>query len=308
LSNNLTIWITGTSGFIGYRLYKSLLDEKLNIIQISLNFKNLIFNNWNDEKLKVQNYLDQRLKINNKPDIIIHLGWGKMIDPWSHYHIKENVNKSIELFKFAKINQVKKIIFCGSMNEYADVSGPIHELTKTNKTNKIVTNYAKGKLKVTNYGLDLFNNSFTQFYVVRPSYVYGPGQKKSSLISQLFEAYRKSTSLDLTSCNSYRDYIYVDDVVHLFKLIILHNPKDKGIYNVGSGKCITVKYFVNTIWKTLNADPNKLKFNALEDRKEHPQPPSYYDNVKLKLNFKWVPTRTLSQGINQMANEILKIQ
>ena len=43
-SNLFTIWITGTSGFIGSRLYKSLLNEKLNIIQISLNFKNLMFN------------------------------------------------------------------------------------------------------------------------------------------------------------------------------------------------------------------------------------------------------------------------
>ena len=303
-SNLFTIWITGTSGFIGSKLYKSLLNEKLNIIQISLNFKNLIFNNWNDEKIKLQNYLDKKLKINKKPDAIIHLGWGRMNDPWSNYHIKENLNKSIELFKFAKTNQVNKLIFCGSMNEYGDVSGSINELTKTNR---IITNYAKGKLMVTKYGLNYFKNTFTKFYVVRPSYVYGPGQIESSLISQLFKTYRKSAFIDLTSCKAYRDYVYVDDVVYLFKQIILQNPNDEGIYNIGSGKCITIKHFVNTIWKTLKANPNKLKFNALEDRKEQPQPPSYYDNVKLKLNFKSIPNTTLSQGISQMINEILKI-
>ncbi len=44
----------------------------------------------------------------------------------------------------------------------------------------------------------------------------------------------------MSHCRLYRDYIFVDDVASAFYKIVKLNGKE-GIYNVGSGKIITLK-------------------------------------------------------------------
>ena len=59
-----------------------------------------------------------------------------------------------------------------------------------------------------------FKNSNTKFYVVRPSYVYGPFQRKGTLVDLLIKAWKKKRIIKMTKCKGYRDYIYIDDVAN----------------------------------------------------------------------------------------------
>ena len=111
----------------------------------------------------------------------MHLGWGYE-RPWNIYHIKNNYNKTKTLFEFQN-NNVKKFIFCGSMNEYGDLTG---SLRRKSYHGEILTKYAISKSSLTNLGTNYFKKSDTHFYVIRPFYVYGYGQEKNSLINQLF--------------------------------------------------------------------------------------------------------------------------
>ena len=125
------IYITGTSGFIG----RAVLEE--------LNLKGIIY-----KKLKIRQKISNKdlnlvSKLSSKNDsILIHLGWGKMGDPWSNFHLKNNYENSLKLFKIAKKNKFKKVIFCGSMNEYGNKYGPLKEGMKSGK---LETLYAKSK-------------------------------------------------------------------------------------------------------------------------------------------------------------------
>ena len=153
------IYITGSNGFIGKSLCRLLKKNKIKF-----------------EKVKIRKKIKKNIFkkfFYKKENILIHLGWAKMNDPWSIYHEKYNYINSKRLFGLAKKLNFKKIIFCGSINEYGNKVGKIKETTKPGK---IETLYAKSKLKLTNFGLKFFKNSNTKFYTVRPSYVYGPFQ------------------------------------------------------------------------------------------------------------------------------------
>ena len=146
-------------------------------------------------------------------------------------------------------------------------------------------------------------NSTTEFYSIRPFYVFGFGQEKNSLINQLFKASITNQNINLSSCNVFRDYIYVYNVVYAFLNIINSNFKNPGIYNVGSGKSIKLKTFVKKIWSRLDKDNKMLKFDRLENKKEQAQLKSFSNNSKIKKYYNWKIKYKLDDGINHMVKE-----
>ena len=84
-----------------------------------------------------------------------------MEDPWSSFHLKNNYENSIKLFKIAKKNNFNKVIFCGSMNEYGNKYGPLKEEMKSGK---LETLYAKSKFKLTKFGLIFLKNLIRNFF------------------------------------------------------------------------------------------------------------------------------------------------
>lgn len=280
------IYITGSSGFIGKSLL-SLLKKK------KLKFK----------KIKIRKEIKPNIigKLSAKEEhFLIHLGWGKMHDPWSTYHKKYNYVNSEKLFRIVKKLNFKKVILCGSINEYGNKIGKIKETTKPGK---VETFYAKCKLKITNFGLKFFKNSNTKFYVVRPSYVYGPFQRKGTLVDLLIKASKKKELLRMTKCESYRDYIFVDDVASGIIKILLNNAKNNyGIYNFGSQQCITIKDFIVLLSRTLNFDCKYLKFGAVHEKKEQKQFKSYLVSEKAYKILAWKPYYTLKKGFEKIAD------
>ena len=289
------ILITGSSGFIGSKLCISLQKSNKYIIKKLKLSKKEFENQKFFKKYLIENY--------KKIDIVVHLGWGYMKDPWNIYHIKNNYNKTKTLFEFSKKNNVKKFIFCGSMNEYGDLTGSLKE---NRKPGEILTKYAISKSLLTNLGTNYFKKSDTHFYVIRPFYVYGYGQEKNSLINQLFFAAKNNKDISLSDCLSYRDYVYVYDVITAFIAIIKSNFNKPGIYNVGSGKSILLKTFVKNIWAKLNKNPKMLKFGNIKNKKEQIQLKSFSNNTKLKKTYSWKNKFDINQGINHMIREYKK--
>jgi len=278
------IYITGSSGFIGKSLCNLLNRKKLEFKKVKIR-----------KKIK-QNIIGQ-LSPKNK-NVLIHLGWGKMENPWSVYHEKYNYINSVRLFKIAKKLNFNKVIFCGSINEYGNKAGKIKETTRPGK---IETLYAKSKIKVTNFGLRFFRNSNTSFYTVRPSYVYGPFPKKGTLIDLLINASKKKRIIKMTKCEGYRDYIFVDDVASGIIKILLNNTKKKcDIYNLGSQSCMTIKDFILSLSKILNFESCYLKFGAIPEKREQKQLMSYLVTKKAYKILGWKPKYTLKKGLKKI--------
>ena len=295
---NKSIWLTGSRGFIGKHLVQGL---KKNNIDIKCFSNNLSLNKI--EKNVEQNlfYMDfsSRENINKQiekfgcPDIFIHLGWGDMESPMSTRHLTDNVNEAEILIDSFYSAGIEKFIFIGSMNEYGARLGSLSEDMKPKGR---LTNYAKGKIQVADYGYNRSKFYNKIFIHIRPFYVFGPGQRKGSLINELFDANLNKRHAKLGPCDHYRDYIYVSDVTE--GIVRLSKIEETNTINLGSGSFIQVKDYVILFWKYLGGDLDKLKFGSRKMSKDEPEQPKSYANLsKLKELTNWHPSYSIEYGI-----------
>jgi nucleoside-diphosphate-sugar epimerase len=294
MSNKLNlskIWISGSRGFIGMHLV-SEIAKFYSILCVS-NRKDT--ENQDDQLIFVdfQNEISIRDAIEKYgvPDIFIHLGWGDVPNSHSEMHLKENVSQSkkliTELFKAG----LDKFIFVGSMNEYGDRTGSLsEEMTPVGW----LTNYTKGKIEVASFGFTKALEMNKKFIHIRLFYTYGP--LGGSLTQDLYRAYKNKTAVSLGSCEHYRDYTHVSDIVKGIKLLC--DVDESTTVNLGSGKAIQLKEFVSVFWNMLGGKSEMLHFGEKIVGKEQPQPYCYANLDKLqKLTGGWKPSTSLEDGI-----------
>ena len=87
------IVITGSSGLLGSSIVRLLQKKKIKIINISNNKRNKksIFVDY-ASKSSINKFIEKF----GLPYLFIHSGWGKMSEPLSEYHIKENYRKKTD--------------------------------------------------------------------------------------------------------------------------------------------------------------------------------------------------------------------
>jgi nucleoside-diphosphate-sugar epimerase len=282
------ILMTGSNGFIGKKISNILRKKEISFTKINL--RTLFFEDL-DQK-KIDNYLKKKIK-KKKKIFLVHLGWGKIGYPWSGYHIKKNYVKTQILFNFANKNKFKKVLFCGSMNEYGNRNGALRELMKPIA---LSTKYSISKYLSTEYGLRLFKNSLTKFYCIRPSYVYGYDQRKGTAISTLIDSIKKKIPINLTHCKIFRDYVFVEDVAKAFYLLLTSKSNSYGIFNVGSGQITTLRHLIEKIAYLSGFEKKFLNFGFLKTKKEQPHPKCFMNNSKLFKVLKWRPSNNLDRG------------
>ena len=188
------------------------------------------------------------------------------------------------------------------MNEYGSLVGRLSEEMKPKGR---LINYAKGKIKVAQHGFKIADYFGKLFIHIRPFYVYGSGQRKGSLINELFEAFQNNRDTKLGPCDHFRDYIYVMDVVE--GIIQSRSINNSCTINFGIGSFIKVKDFVTIFWEKLGGDMTKLKFGFQPMLKYEPdQPKSYADLTRLYELTQWKPTYSIEKGIEATIDGLLK--
>jgi nucleoside-diphosphate-sugar epimerase len=296
-----TIWITGSHGFVGNHLVSELIPF-YNVKRIS-NSTNLEFSYQDDTiSFDFKNKLDIQKIIETigVPDIFIHLGWGSMDDPHSTLHLTTNVLQSQNLIDILYSSGLEKFIFLGSMNEYGEHVGSLSE----NLTPKgYLTNYAKGKINVANYGFKSSKLHNKIFIHIRLFYTIGRIERGGSLIRELYNSSKNNIALSLGPCEHFRDYISIVDTVKGIRLLC--DVSESITVNLGSGKSTKMKDFVNLFWNKLGGSSEMLQFGTKSVSKEQPQQNCYANLDRLKtLTGGWKPTQSIEEGISFTINEL----
>ena len=177
------------------------------------------------------------------------------------------------------------IVGCSSWSKI--IIKEINNIKKFKLTSIVCRNKKKKQKKIKN------------FYSIRPSYIYGHNQRKGTLIDLLLKSIKKNKKLNMSHCKLYRDYIFVDDVAKAFLNVTKRNG-DKGIYNVGSGKVITLRKLILTIAKKAQFPKKLLNFGKLPKKKEQQHPKCFMDTKKLKSNFGWKVNYNLDNGVERI--------
>jgi nucleoside-diphosphate-sugar epimerase len=295
-----SVWISGSNGYIGTFLKSALIEAKFKVICLSSSQsldRNVIHLDFSN-KAKIK----EVLKKYGPPETFIHLGWKNVYKINDKSHTGLNVDNSINLIDELYSAGTKRIIFVGSVSEYADQVGVLKESdidrTPENK-------YIEGKVKVGKYGLKSAARLNRIFLHVRLFSTYGAGQSHNSLIKQLFECSLTENNMSLSPCLHYRDYIYISDAIKGFIKLTFVN--ESGVVNLAGGEAIQLKNFVKLFWRELGANPDRLIFGGHEQPLyEQSQPKAYSDQSKIKRLTGWTPKTSINDGIKLTIEEMKK--
>ena len=292
----MKILITGSSGFIGFHLTKTLLEKgnkvhgydsmnnyydvklkktRLNILR---KYKNFFFTKG---LLENQKLLNQSV-LKFKPSIIIHLaaqaGVRYSIDNPDIY-LNSNILGTFNVIKIAHKIKVKHLIIGSSSSVYgANKKIPFQEVDKTDHQ---VSFYAATKKSTESLAHSYSSLWKLPITMLRFFTVYGPLGRPDMAYFKFTKKILNGKKIDIYNKGKmYRDYTYVDDIVSgIYKLlnkIPSLNSKKKfkndslspvapfRILNIGNTKKIYLLDFINTLEKELN---KKVKRNYMPMQK-----------------------------------------
>ncbi len=266
MDSKIKLLITGYNGYIGKILIKFLKKKNIKFKKLDLkkttNYKNFT------HLLHLQ-FLIEEKRINLKKNVSI-------------------MNKII------KICQSNKLFLIFPSTASFNFKGKV----KINNNIKIINYYTWAKSECEKKIISKSKNGKLNYTILRIFNVYGETIKNKYYISRLIKIFKKAKKFErikIKFSENVRDYIHVSDLNYLFLKVI--KKKQKGIFEVGSGRSLTIKSLSNKINDLFD------KKNALIFINPKKSPKNFYSKSNIKNTkkvFKWVPRIKLLNGLRQL--------
>tara|TARA_B100001123_G_C15272123_1_gene1010714 strand:+ start:467 stop:1450 length:984 start_codon:yes stop_codon:yes gene_type:complete len=300
----MKIVVTGGAGFIGSNLVDKLVELKHSVKVID-NFSTGREENLNKVKNKISIVnLDISIKSKDLDNHLSNVDWifhfagladivPSITNPDQYFN--SNVLGTLNVLEAAKKNKIKKFIYAASAscygipkkyptdeNSLVDPQYP-YALTK-NLGEKIVMHWAN-VYDMPNISLRFFN-------------VYGPRSRTTGAYGAVFGVFlaQKLANKPLTIVgdgNQTRDFIHIYDLVDAM-IGIVNKPHIKKIYNLGSGKEVSV----NQIAKLIGGEKTFVPKRPGEPDR------SCADISKIKKDIGWAPAISIEKGIDMLIKNI----
>lgn len=316
----MKILVTGGLGFIGSHTVVELAKENHEVIIADnlYNAKEDVLNKLEkitDKKFKLYKYdLTDKEKVEeifkeNNIDAVIHFAGYKAVgesvrEPLMYY--SNNLISTINLLEVMKKYNVKKIVFSSSATVYGEQAVP--KYVETMKRGETTSPYGTTKAMIEKILEDLYfsDNSWD---IILLRYFNPVGAHESGLIGEepngipnnLMPYVMKVAAgkLEVLSIfgNDYptpdgtgvRDYIHVVDLAKGHVKALENAPKGLNVYNLGSGKGVSVYELVTTFEKV-----NNIKVNhKFVERRAGDLPEYYADPSKALKELNWKTEKTL---------------
>lgn len=226
MSFNKTIFLTGSTGFVGTNL-KGKFINKYTIVDYERNTQPVINTN-----------------------AVIHLA-GKAHDlknvlkPDDYYEVNYELTK--KMFDNFLISESKVFIFLSSIKAVVDDLNS--ELTEEQIPTPR-THYGKSKLLAEKYILSKKIPKSKRVYILRPSMIHGPGNKGN--LNLLYNILKKGFFWPLGSFKNKRSYCSIDNLLFIIDEIIENENIESGIYNIADDESISTNEIVKLASFTLN--------------------------------------------------------
>ena len=323
----MEIFITGSSGFIGFHLSKKLLDKG----HIVHGFDSM--NNYYDVKLKKARYqilkkykrfsftkgkLENHKTLSKsilkfKPKAIIHLaaqaGVRYSIEK-PRVYLDSNITGTYNIIELAKKVNVKHLLIASSSSVYgANKDMPFKEIDKTETQLSI---YAATKKSTESIAHSYSNIWKIPITMLRFFTVYGPWGRPDMALFKFTKAILEEKPIDVFNYGKHtRDFTYIDDIVEGV-IKSLDSPAISNvdwnsdqpdpatskapwrIYNIGNNKSVQLMDYIDALEKTLGKKA-KINFLSLQPG-DVPDTYANTDNLNEKFNYK--PSTSVVEGVS----------
>lgn len=252
----MKVLVTGASGFIGKHLIPKLLEKQYEVIAITRSSESIQELKWSSRIQIIQCDLYESYAdiFNNQPDfnILIHLAWQNLPNFQESFHISKNLPENYAFLKAAVDKKIPHILVAGTCLEYGMQSGALSEDLETKPS--VAYGIAKDTLRKSIEKLKSEKDFIFQW--LRFFYIYGEGQAKNSLLSQLDMAVKNGDEeFKMSLGTQLRDYLSINDVVNNI-ILSISNTDVQGVINCCSGNPISVLDLVVNRCKELGVNIN----------------------------------------------------
>ena len=154
--------------------------------------------------------------------------------------------------------------------------------------------------------LVFFSDSFPVINM-RIEHIYGPNDVAAKFIPSITKKLSdpSTTSIDLSPGLQVRDFIYIDDVVEAFYLVVENHSDQTQIgfveYQIGTGEGTTIRDLVRKIAK-LSESNSILDFGALPYRDKEIM--TSISDKGFQERFKWTHQTTLESGLIEVISRL----
>ena len=255
----MKIFITGSSGFIGFHLSKKLLDKGHSVHGFDS------MNNYYDVRLKKNRYqilkkhkkfsfTKNRLEnkkilgdsiLNFKPEIIIHLaaqaGVRYSIEK-PRVYLDSNITGTYNIIELAKKVKVKHLLIASSSSVYgANKELPFKEIDKTETQLSIYSATKKSTESIAHSYSNIWKIPITMMRIFT---VYGPWGRPDMALFKFTKGIIGKKKIDIYNKGKmYRDFTYIDDIVDGINALINKAPNLKQLGKIKNDSLSSVAPF-----------------------------------------------------------------
>lgn len=304
----MQVLVTGGAGFIGSHLVRRLVAEGFQVTVLdnlsSGNLGNLscVSDRVNFVEGDVRNP-DVVEESANDAEAVVHLA--ALIDVAEsvekpHLYVDVNVSGTLNVLEAAKKAEV--FVFASSAAVYGEpLSLPIEELHPLAPLSPYGATKVAGEALVQSYAR---MRGFRPV-ILRIFNVYGPKQSKA-YAGVVFEfakrVLRDEPPIIYGDGEQTRDFIYVDDVVECL-VTVIKNRRARGVYNVGSGKAVSIGELARTVAEVLGKPYLKPVYApARPGDVKH----SVASISRLRECLGYTPRFSLEQGLRKLSEYLLE--
>jgi nucleoside-diphosphate-sugar epimerase len=241
----MKIAVTGGTGFIGNYVVQKLIEDGHEILVTGFKREEAQNFTWIGKVEFVELDLgncDSDLVLKNIAacDKLVHLVWSGLPNYKALFHFEQNLMSQYYFLKKMVLLGAKDITITGTCFEYGMRDGCLTTDMITNPVNP----YALAKDTLRKF-LEIFKNEVNfKLKWVRLFYMFGEGQSRHSILSQLDAAILNGDeNFNMSGGEQLRDYMHVSEVAKGI-VEVCYNNVDYGIFNCSSGKPISIRTLV----------------------------------------------------------------
>jgi nucleoside-diphosphate-sugar epimerase len=221
-----TVAVTGSQGFLGSEIIKTLSQSGYEVLGLS------------HSKI---NYLDMASLSRDLRgvEILVHAGWaGIAREDRDNVQLQEmNVTISKNLIEACNIAQVRHVIGLGSQAEFGNQHAPFRD----DQAASPATQYGLAKCTV----LEHLRESGIQFTWARVFSAYGEGDSRDWIFTKAINAIRNQETLTVGSCSQFWSLTHKSDIASGVKWIIEKNIL--GAVNLSTTEARTLKSYLEEL-------------------------------------------------------------